>query len=85
MLVTLASLCEHYEYFVRGHFLERAHVFLGECKAYTEGAQVEFLEDKSGTFKLKTEVSHILPRLVQAFTKNGAKECEQFLPAPGNP
>ncbi|KAF9588432.1 hypothetical protein IFM89_010191 [Coptis chinensis] len=72
----------YYEDFVMGHFLLRAHVILEACKAYMEGAQVGFSSGAGqdmakhvvASKNLKAEVSAILPRMVQAFSRNGAKD-----------
>ncbi|KAF6149658.1 hypothetical protein GIB67_017391 [Kingdonia uniflora] len=74
-MYTLRRPPKHYEDFVCFHFLERAHVILEVGKAYAEGADIGFLGGKSGTLKLQKELSDILPRLVESFTRNGAKEC----------
>ncbi|KAF8411150.1 hypothetical protein HHK36_003693 [Tetracentron sinense] len=93
MLYTLRRPPKHFEYFVRGHFRRHAHDILGACKAYMEGAQVGCLTeervqgiDEAGhsPSDFKKEIVKMAKKLVVAFTKNGAKDCEQFLPPAEN-
>ncbi|KAF8409243.1 hypothetical protein HHK36_005317 [Tetracentron sinense] len=94
MLYTLRRPPKHFEDFVAGHFRKYAHDILGACKAYMEGTQVGCLVkggvqgidegDKSSKKSFKDAISKMVKLLVVAFTKNGAKDCEQFLPQSEN-
>ncbi|KAF5200057.1 (E3-independent) E2 ubiquitin-conjugating enzyme [Thalictrum thalictroides] len=91
MLYTLRRPPKHYEDLVAGHFFLRAHTILEACKAYMEGVKVgcysgsmqDMDEQAAGcSRKLQREISDILPRMVNALSRNGALDCEQFLPIP---
>ncbi|PIA26941.1 hypothetical protein AQUCO_08400002v1 [Aquilegia coerulea] len=91
MLYTLRRPPKHYEDFVAGHFRLRAHTILEACKAYMEGVKVgcysgsmQDMDEQAigGSSKLIVEICNILPRMVQTFSRNGAPDCEQFLPTP---
>ncbi|XP_077229684.1 uncharacterized protein LOC143862507 isoform X2 [Tasmannia lanceolata] len=88
MLYTLQRPPKHFEDFVAGHFLQRAQAILEACKAYMDGAQVGCLVgggvqdvdegDKSCSPNFKKSLGQLLPKLIEAFAKNGA-DCQQFL------
>ncbi|KAL5730374.1 (E3-independent) E2 ubiquitin-conjugating enzyme [Ranunculus cassubicifolius] len=94
MLFTLKRPPKHFEEYVVGHFLDRAHAILVACKAYMEGAQVGCLAeggvqdvdegDRSCSQHFKAQVRTVTKNLVAAFVKNGSRNCEQFLPKKRN-
>ncbi|XP_077229686.1 uncharacterized protein LOC143862509 [Tasmannia lanceolata] len=83
MLYTLQRPPKHFEDFVKGHFRQRAQAILEACNAYKGGAQVGCLVGggaQGGTScspKFKKSLGELLPKLVEAFAKNGAG-CGSF-------
>ncbi|KAM3301829.1 putative ubiquitin-conjugating enzyme E2 38 [Capsicum chacoense] len=88
MTYTLRRPPKHFEDLVTGHFRCHAADILSACKAYIEGARVGSVvkgvvqrasatENKnSPTFK--DSVSRMMNGLISLFTKNGAKDLDQF-------
>lgn len=81
---------QHFELLVANHFREHAHNILVACKAYNDGAVVGsavvqdgVLDDsqlvKGASAGFKKKVGTLMTMLVTNFTKNGSKNCEQFL------
>ncbi|CAN6443648.1 unnamed protein product [Victoria cruziana] len=94
MLHLLRNPPKHFESFVAGHFRLRASYILESCQAYMQGAQVGCLAaggiqdvdqgDKSCSKAFKESLSVLFPKLVTAFTDNGA-DCQKFVPKPKEP
>ncbi|XP_077252626.1 uncharacterized protein LOC143892034 [Tasmannia lanceolata] len=87
MLYTLQRPPKHFEDFVTGHFYQHAHPVLQSVKAYMKGAQVGGclgegqdikVDDKNCYSKFKTTLGELFPKLLVAFTDNGA-DCREFI------
>ncbi|KAL3848637.1 hypothetical protein ACJIZ3_010519 [Penstemon smallii] len=90
MVYSMRRPPKHFEEFVVGHFCKHARNILVSCKAYLEGAQVGCLVkggvqdvdegDKSCSQEFKKNLAGFIITLVNAFTKIGAKDCQEFIP-----
>ncbi|KAK3006729.1 hypothetical protein RJ639_017182, partial [Escallonia herrerae] len=78
MMYTLRRPPKHFEDLVAGHFRSRAHDILSACKAYMVGAEVGSAARGSSSGEFKAAISGMMNALVSNFTRNGAKNCEQF-------
>ncbi|KAL5572963.1 hypothetical protein UlMin_022560, partial [Ulmus minor] len=88
MMYTMRRPPKHFEDFVLGHFINRAHDILVACKAYMDGAQVGCLVkggvqdldagDKSCSKNFRDSLAKFVPTLVKEFTRIGVEDCENF-------
>ncbi|KAL3652554.1 ubiquitin-conjugating enzyme [Castilleja foliolosa] len=79
---------KHFEALVLGHFCKHARDIMVSCKAYLEGAQVGCLVrggvqdvdegDKSCSENFKYRLAGLITKLIDTFTRIGAKDCDEF-------
>lgn len=89
MIYSMHNPPKHFEDFVVGYFVQSAEDILVACKTYIDGAQVGSLVsggvqdvdegDKSCSDGFKKIVAGCIAKLVDSFTKVGAKDCQKFL------
>ncbi|MED6143539.1 ubiquitin-conjugating enzyme [Stylosanthes scabra] len=92
MMYVMRRPPKHFENFVKGHFLSRAHDILVACKAYMEGAQVGCLVkggvqdvdegDKSCSKHFKESLTGYVNMIAKEFTRIGVEDTEKFLSPP---
>ncbi|KAK9089269.1 hypothetical protein Scep_028351 [Stephania cephalantha] len=87
MLYTLRRPPKHFEVFVAGHFRIHAYAIMEACEAYIMGgrvgcdaASIDQGTESDRSMKFKQSVGEIATSLVPEFIKNGAKDCEKFIP-----